>query len=140
MYISRRAMFIIGMLIVAVVTAGIGYAQIENQIYACVDEKGKLRIIEEGESCKEKETPIDWNKAGPQGQPGQDGAPGAPGANGAPGQDGADGASGGGSGPLNVFPSSATMTGSSGRPAMNAACVATDPDSHFLSISEIENA
>ena len=72
-------MLIIGVLIVAVVTTGIGYAQNENQIYACVDGKGKLRIIEEGESCKEKETHLEWDSQGSGGPLGPEGPAGPPG-------------------------------------------------------------
>jgi len=79
MYVSRRTMVIIGVLVVAVLTAGIGYAQNDNQIYACVDAKGKILIIEEGEDCKAKETKIDWSTGGAQGQQGPQGPPGPPG-------------------------------------------------------------
>ena len=115
MYVSRRAMVIIGVLMVAAVTVGIGYAAGDDQIYACVDtKKGKLRIVDAGTECKKKEESLDWSKEGPAGpkgdkgdtgDKGDQGIPGTNGQNGAPGKDGADGEDGddGAQGPPGVL-------------------------------------
>jgi hypothetical protein len=68
-------------------------------IHSCV-KKDEIRIVGAGETCKDKETALDWNKTGPvgpagdDGEDGEDGAPGADGEDGAPGADGEDGAPG----------------------------------------------
>ena len=82
-------------------------------IQACVDEKGKIRLLshpggvgaldddDEDDSsgggtsgCKKKETLIEWNVQGVQGDPGQPGDPGDPGPQGLPGTQGASGTPG----------------------------------------------
>ena len=45
----------------------------ENVIYGCVDEKGKMVIIDSVSQCKDKKAVIYWNKVGPQGPAGDQG-------------------------------------------------------------------
>lgn len=71
-------------------------------IHACVDNKGKIRIVGPDEVCKARETPLDWSIVGPQGPPGLDGLDGLPGPEGQQGLPGLDGLPGpvGPEGPL----------------------------------------
>lgn len=45
-------------------------------IDACIDPAGDVRIIEDGEACRNNESPVSWNQQGPQGEPGEPGEPG----------------------------------------------------------------
>ena len=49
-------------------------------IEACVNEKGKMRIVSAPTDCNSRETPLSWNTQGPKGAPGPAGAegPGGP--------------------------------------------------------------
>jgi len=56
-------------------------------IHGCADNKnGALRIIAAASSCKNGESPLDWNIAGVQGPPGTTGTPGGIGPQGPPGE------------------------------------------------------
>ena len=79
MYISRRKLLLIGVLVAAALTFNIGFAQGNVRIFACVDEDGNLRIVQEAETCGEKERPLDWSREGPRGEPGPQGDQGPPG-------------------------------------------------------------
>jgi len=77
-----------------VVTAGFVAAQ-DTVINGCYDKKtGVLRIVAAGTLCKNGETGIIWNQAGPKGDTGPQGAQGPQGPQGPEGPKGADGATG----------------------------------------------
>lgn len=100
---SKRALLAGGATILLLGGVSGAYAvTADGTINACQDKStGNLRVIDPAKtSCKNSETPISWNQAGPQGiqgiqgiqgVPGEDGAPGAPGAQGAQGEDGVSG-------------------------------------------------
>jgi hypothetical protein len=54
-------------------TAYLALAQGNNIINVCVAKNGSMRVVAVEEQCKNKETPLSWNK---QGEPGQDGVSG----------------------------------------------------------------
>jgi hypothetical protein len=67
----------------------------QNQIHGCVHpNSAALRIVEPDDVCKDKETALDWNFAGPQGPQGPQGEPGEPGEPGPPGDVGPQGETG----------------------------------------------
>lgn len=73
----------------------------DGTIRACYRTRsGRLRVVDEGASCKRKEIVLTWNQQGASGPPGPVGTPGAPGSAGpqgtpgAPGPPGAPGAPG----------------------------------------------
>src|SRR5687767_5303801 len=71
--------------------------QSTNTIHACVANTGALRIVGAAATCKNNETPLSWNIAGPQGPVGLTGPPGPsgpPGETGAPGSVGPTGLQG----------------------------------------------
>lgn len=76
------------------------YAASTGIIQACVDKDGQLRILKASQTCKPKETALDWNISGPQGPKGDKGdqgpagGPGPKGDVGPQGQPGAPGAKG----------------------------------------------
>ena len=63
--------FVIGIALFG--TAYLALAQGENIINVCVAKDGSMRVVAGEEQCKNKETPLSWNK---QGEPGQDGVSG----------------------------------------------------------------
>ena len=69
---GRLAAFAIGAvitgLLLGVTVAFAGHDA--NTIHACVDARGKIRIVSGSDDCKARETSLDWNKVGPQGLPG----------------------------------------------------------------------
>ena len=73
---SKIAFFISGILITLVFVAGIAYAASENTIYACVNRIGRLRIVASIDECVFSESPLEWNKEGPQGPVGPPGPAG----------------------------------------------------------------
>lgn len=100
MYISKKTLAVVGVLILVIVAVGVGFAQ-GDEITACVKKNGQVRFVtEDNPECESNETPVSWNIQGPpgpqgeqgpkgdKGDPGEDGAPGQPGLD---GQDGADG-------------------------------------------------
>jgi hypothetical protein len=76
------------------------YAASTGIIHACVDKDGQLRLLKATQSCKPKETALDWNISGPQGPKGDKGdqgpagGPGLKGDVGPQGEPGAPGAKG----------------------------------------------
>lgn len=75
------------------------YAGTTGIIHACVRD-GQLRILSSNQTCKPKETGLDWNIIGPagpkgdKGNPGPQGIPGTPGAKGDKGDPGTPGTPG----------------------------------------------
>jgi hypothetical protein len=76
----RVALLVVGLLLVA--GGGVAYATIPGAsgiISGCYDTKtGDLRVIdaEAGETCEGKESSLDWNQTGPQGEQGPPGPAG----------------------------------------------------------------
>src|SRR5688500_8122634 len=61
----------------------------DTHIHACVDDRGRPRIVADGTECTPRETALEWNIAGPpgpQGEIGSQGPQGEPGPT-APGWD-----------------------------------------------------
>jgi hypothetical protein len=69
------------------------YAGTNGIIHACVKD-GNLRILSANQTCKSKETALDWNIQGPQGPKGDKGNPGPKGDKGDTGPQGMPGAAG----------------------------------------------
>jgi hypothetical protein len=77
--LRRRSVWVIAASAAALVTAGgLAYATIPDSngvIHGCYAKNtGALRVIDTGQACTSKETPLDWNQTGPQGAPGAPGA------------------------------------------------------------------
>jgi hypothetical protein len=95
MFISKKVLAVIGVLIAAVLVVGIGFAQVNDDIiHACVNPEQQIRIVDAPEDCRDEETNLDWNFEGLQGPPGEDGEDGQDGEDGEDGQDGEDGEKG----------------------------------------------
>jgi hypothetical protein len=64
-------------LVIGLVLGGIAYAAIPDSdgvIHGCYgNSNGQLRVIDEGHTCKNNETALDWNNQGAQGDPGEPG-------------------------------------------------------------------
>src|SRR4051812_31300630 len=67
---------------------GLSGASTAAQIYGCVANDGRLRIVQATIDCKRGETPLTWNVEGPRGEVGPAGAPGLPGMTGPAGPQG----------------------------------------------------
>ncbi|WP_197287789.1 hypothetical protein [Streptomyces apocyni] len=89
-------MFGAGTLVCATVLGSIAYAtDDEDVIHACVsDGNGRTRIVESPDACRPNESPVSWNKEGPQGPAGPQGPQGEPGPAGPEGPQGPPGPSG----------------------------------------------
>lgn len=77
-----RMVGIIGVLALAAVIAGIGWATIpQDGVYTGCYRKpgGAFRIVDASQPCKKGEVRITWNEAGPQGLQGEQGPQGEPG-------------------------------------------------------------
>jgi hypothetical protein len=86
---------ILGGLLVLAGTAVASIPDADGVIHACYRDDGDVRLIDPSvTTCKAKETPIDWNQAGPTGPPGPAGAPGPPGPQGIEGPEGPAGSPG----------------------------------------------
>jgi hypothetical protein len=72
----RKASIAAGVILLILVVTSIRSVAEENLIYACLDENGKVNIVNDPGDCKEKETAIFWNKVGLQGPPGEPGPAG----------------------------------------------------------------
>jgi hypothetical protein len=84
---------VIGVLALFVALGGTGYAASGGfsqggALRACVNEEGRLKLVESGKRCHKGQKSVSWSQTGPKG------ANGAPGANGAAGAAGATGAQG----------------------------------------------
>ena len=64
-----------------------------DQIHACVNNNGTLRVVHAGEPCKNQEWRLDWNIQGPAGPQGDPGPQGPAGPQGDPGPQGPPGVS-----------------------------------------------
>lgn len=76
----RERGVVVAMLMASLVGAGVVAAHpgapASGLIHSCVDKEGKLRIVAETDTCKDKESPLDWNVQGIQGPKGDKGDPG----------------------------------------------------------------
>ena len=96
---ARRTAVGLSVLAALAAVGGAAHATIRDTgsvIHGCRhDHSGHLRVIEgEPETCRESETPLDWNQMGPQGPPGDTGAQGEQGPEGEPGPEGPQGPAG----------------------------------------------
>jgi len=94
MYVSRRAMLIIGVLLVALLATSVVYANNENTVHACVKPSGVARIVVAPEDCLPSETSLNWSITGPQGDQGPQGQQGPQGEEGPQGEQGLQGEQG----------------------------------------------
>ncbi len=80
----RRAAVVFAAVATLALGAVIAYAAIPDSngvIHACyAKNNGALRVIDTGQTCTSRETPLDWNQTGPAGPQGEPGAAGTPGA------------------------------------------------------------
>ena len=78
-------------------TAAVTITAEPDEIRACVDKSGSVRIVDQGVTCKANERLVAWNRQGregPTGPAGPQGSPGVAGPTGPRGPAGADGARG----------------------------------------------
>jgi hypothetical protein len=98
MYISKKALAVIGVLILIIAAVGVGYAQGDETITACVKKNGQVRFLtEENPQCKTNEIAMTWNiqgLEGPQGPEGPEGPQGPEGPEGPQGPEGPEGPEG----------------------------------------------
>jgi hypothetical protein len=57
----------VALLSITITTLASAQAGNDNTIHACVKGNGQLRIVQEGTSCRARETPLTWNIQGPSG-------------------------------------------------------------------------
>jgi len=95
MKLSKRFV-VIGALLVVVLVGGATWALAndDNTIYACISPAGMIRIADADEECRPGEAPLEWNKAGLQGEPGPPGPQGEQGPAGPQGETGPAGPQG----------------------------------------------
>lgn len=91
-----KRLIVIAFAAVAAAASGIAYATVsasDRVIHGCVHDASRhLRVIDPAaETCRQSESPLDWNQQGPQGDPGPQGEPGAPGPQGEVGPPGPQG-------------------------------------------------
>jgi len=81
-YISRRVLIVLSVILLLVVASGAALAGAmsqneDNVINACYHNRtGALRIVSDPSECRPSESPIWWNQVGPQGPPGPPGGSG----------------------------------------------------------------
>jgi hypothetical protein len=75
MYVSKRTILLSMFVAFALFGSTWVFAH-GDEIHACVDPKGSVRIVHEPESCKPKEWPLSWSQQGPEGPQGPQGEPG----------------------------------------------------------------
>jgi hypothetical protein len=88
---NRRRMYLgIGVALLLALCAAGAWAQSETvEYYACVNKaSGAIHMVQEGETCHNNETLIEWNQVGPQGPQGEQGPPGEQGLQGEQGPPG----------------------------------------------------
>jgi type VI secretion system secreted protein Hcp len=87
----KRFAAVAAVLAVGTVGVAIGWAASgdTNQINACADKQGNLRMLSGSDACTAKEAAVHWSVTGPQGAQGPQGAPGAQGPAGPQGPPGA---------------------------------------------------
>ena len=91
MKFSRRGIAIgvvLVLVLIGVTSVALGQG---GEIHACVDHKGRVRIVDSADACKSKETLLTWNIMGPPGPKGDQGDPGPKGDPGEPGPPGPKG-------------------------------------------------
>ena len=67
-YIKEKSAVFLTIITLIMLFAGITYAQSQTEeIHACANPAGQLRIVESTDECKQNETPLTWNVVGPQG-------------------------------------------------------------------------
>ena len=103
---TKAALVVLALVLVSVIVGGVVYAvgtipSSDGTIHACflshandLERQGNLRIVSDPSKCKDTETAISWNQAGPQGSQGPAGAQGVPGPAGPQGSQGPAGAQG----------------------------------------------
>lgn len=89
----------VGFLALFVALGGVGYAATggftsNGKLQACVNEEGRLKLLQAGQHCKKGQKAVAWNQSGPAGAIGATGATGAAGASGATGPPGVAGGRG----------------------------------------------
>jgi hypothetical protein len=122
---TRTRTILAGVVLAAALVGGAAWATIPDAtgvINACYrtsldDQKGQVRIVDDPASCRSNETPINWNREGPQGTQGIQGPKGDKGDTGAAGADGTDGVDG--------QPGTNGTDGAPGEPG--APCLPTNP-------------
>ena len=87
-------MRLLAMLTAALLTVISARGAIAQEIHACVNPSGKLRIVTSAADCGSNEIPLSWNQSGPQGEPGEDGMDGTDGGQGPIGSQGSTGPQG----------------------------------------------
>ncbi len=89
MYISKKALVFFSLFIIVIAAVGVGYAQADETITACVKKNGQVRFLTEKNSqCEANEIALTWNIQGPQGEPGPQGPQGETGPQGPQGEQG----------------------------------------------------
>ena len=92
---SRKTIFLFSVLVVTVFIVGVAYANSNGEeIHACYNPAGQIRIVGSADDCKSQETPLTWNIVGPQGLPGPQGPKGEQGEKGDQGDQGPAGPAG----------------------------------------------
>jgi hypothetical protein len=99
-----------------------------NACYSLKD--GTMRAIATGQACGKNEQSLQWNLAGPKGDPGSPGAPGAPGSAGAPGPKGDSGQPG---------TPGATLNSLTGLPCRTSSVYPTDPPDGSIRTTTLSN-
>jgi len=88
---SRIAIAVVMILAVSIGTSLKSSGE-DNMINACYTKHlGWIRVVSDPGECRSWESPISWNRIGPQGPPGEEGAPGPQGPQGLMGQQGPPG-------------------------------------------------
>lgn len=93
----RAALGIVGVVALSITTAQVMTAAPSppsQELTACVNRTGSMRLVESANECRRPETPVTWNVQGPVGPAGPIGATGAVGPRGPAGVDGVDGVDG----------------------------------------------
>ena len=91
MYLSKKALGVLGIAVLILSSVGIGFAQ-TKEITACVKKNGQVVFItEDYPQCASNEMPVSWNI---QGIPGPQGETGPPGEQGPQGEQGIQGQQG----------------------------------------------
>lgn len=94
----KNKLFLIVGILILLLAGGMTWALAQGEgviYYACVNKSsGTIKIINEGEGCKNNETLIQWNQVGPQGPAGPQGPQGPQGEQGLRGEPGPQGEQG----------------------------------------------
>lgn len=122
----RALIFVVVGLVAAAAAVGRGaQADAGPAINACYSLKdGTLRVVAPGQACGKGEQSLQWNLAGPKGDPGAPGAAGAPGPKGDAGQPGTPGA---------------TLNSLTGLPCRTSSAYPTDPPDGSIRTTTLSN-